>query len=104
MVRIEAYKILARNKRPLRLHQLDRPGERPGRTRSSPWTWWTATAPPIIYASRQGKPRIAVIGKMPDVRLPVMFSALDNRLTISSYGNERYAHASSTATRSAPTR
>ena len=41
-------------------------------------------ASPLIYASTSGIPRIAIIGTMPDVATPVMFSAMDNRLTISS--------------------
>jgi hypothetical protein len=40
--------------------------------------------PPIIYASRTGMPRIAVIGNRPSMNLPVMFTAMENRLSISS--------------------
>jgi hypothetical protein len=40
--------------------------------------------PPLIYASRTGEPRIAVIGAKPRLVLPVLFSAFDNRLTITS--------------------
>jgi hypothetical protein len=40
--------------------------------------------PPIIYASRSGIPRIAVIGDKLKMNLPVMFTAMENRLSISS--------------------
>jgi hypothetical protein len=43
-------------------------------------------ADPIIYATRTGKPRIAIIGRMPQVVRPLVFSALNNRLTISARG------------------
>jgi hypothetical protein len=43
-----------------------------------------SNAPPIIYASRTGIPRIAVIGNNPKMNLPVMFNAMENRFTISS--------------------
>jgi hypothetical protein len=39
---------------------------------------------PIIYATRSGDPRIAIIGRMPKVMRPIVFSAMNNRLTISS--------------------
>ena len=34
--------------------------------------------------------RIAVIGKTPAIRLPIVYSEMDDRLTISSIGNENY--------------
>jgi hypothetical protein len=39
---------------------------------------------PIVYASRSGIPRIAVIGDKLKMNLPVMFTAMENRLSISS--------------------
>jgi hypothetical protein len=39
---------------------------------------------PIVYASRSGIPRIAVIGEKLKMNLPVMFTAMENRLSISS--------------------
>jgi len=39
---------------------------------------------PIIYASRTGLPRIAVLGKRPALQMPVTFTALENRLMIAS--------------------
>jgi len=40
--------------------------------------------PPLIFATRSGIPRLAIIGTMPEITTPVMFSAMENRLTISS--------------------
>ncbi|HEY7090435.1 MAG TPA: flagellar basal body P-ring protein FlgI [Tepidisphaeraceae bacterium] len=40
--------------------------------------------PPIIYASRTGAPRIAVIGNHPKMNLPIVFSSMNNQFTISS--------------------
>jgi hypothetical protein len=40
--------------------------------------------PPLIYATRQGRPRIAVFGRMPTVRQPLTFTALGQRLTIAT--------------------
>jgi hypothetical protein len=38
----------------------------------------------MIYASRQGLPRLAVFGNSTQLELPLIFSAMDQRLTISS--------------------
>ncbi len=43
-------------------------------------------AAPIIYATRSGVPRIAVLGRTPHVVRPLVFSALNDRLTISARG------------------
>jgi hypothetical protein len=43
-----------------------------------------ADAPPLIYASRRGIPRIAVIGNKPSLKLPVTFLTMDDRFSISS--------------------
>jgi hypothetical protein len=40
--------------------------------------------PPLIYASRVGAPRIAIFGKNPTLKVPMMFTALDATLTIHS--------------------
>ena len=39
---------------------------------------------PIVYATRTGMPRIAIIGTMPQIMTPVMFRAMEDRFTISS--------------------
>jgi hypothetical protein len=40
--------------------------------------------PPLMYATRSGDPRIAIIGDPPHLMQPITFTALDNRLSISS--------------------
>jgi hypothetical protein len=80
-VRIEAYKILARNHDAIINSQVVTESEDhqkfvldvvPTRGR------------PLIFATSSGTPRLAIIGAMPEVATPVMFSAMENRLTISS--------------------
>lgn len=44
---------------------------------------------PIIYVSRHGEPRIAIIGSKPSITLPAMFSTLDDQLSISSGEKKR---------------
>ena len=103
MVRIEAYKILARNGDHSVYTKIVAPANDPENEKFA-LDIVDCDAPPIIYASRQGAPRIAVIGRTPDVRLPVMYTALDNRLTISSLRQRERRDDRSTATRSAATR
>ncbi len=43
-----------------------------------------SSGPPMIYASRSGQPRIAVMGAKAQLTLPVLFSAMDNRLMMTS--------------------
>ncbi|MFI5380973.1 MAG: flagellar basal body P-ring protein FlgI [Tepidisphaerales bacterium] len=45
--------------------------------------------PPLIYASRSGLPRIALFGKDMNIPLPLMFSAMDDKLTISTNKDQR---------------
>jgi len=40
--------------------------------------------PPLVYASRIGTPRIAIFGTNVALKLPVVFTAFNNRLSISS--------------------
>ncbi|HZN69232.1 MAG TPA: flagellar basal body P-ring protein FlgI [Tepidisphaeraceae bacterium] len=40
--------------------------------------------PPLVYASQRGLPRLSILGRTPMLRTPLTFSALDNRLTIST--------------------
>lgn len=81
LVRIEAYKVLARNHDPSVFSRTitEDPNNQKFILDVVP-----SHAQPIVYASRSGTPRIAIIGQMPEVALPVMFSAMQNRLTISS--------------------
>jgi hypothetical protein len=80
-VRIEAYKLLVK-------HQ----------DTNSVYTRWVkngtrekfaldiipTTGKPMVYASRQGVPRLAVFGNSTQLELPLVFSTMDQRLTISS--------------------
>ena len=40
--------------------------------------------PPMIYASQRGRPRIGIVGRTPEIRQPLTFTALDKRLSIST--------------------
>ncbi|MEM8874734.1 MAG: flagellar basal body P-ring protein FlgI [Planctomycetota bacterium] len=42
--------------------------------------------PPVIYATRRGEPRIAVLGRPSKLRSPVIFGSLGNTFTISTDG------------------
>lgn len=81
LVRIEAYNILARNgaKFISTLAVTDNPSNQKFLLDLVP-----SSRPPLVYATRTGTPRIAIIGAVPRVGTPVMFSAMDDRLTISS--------------------
>lgn len=76
LVRIEAYRTLARN-RDSSIHT---------RVVNERFVLdiVPSEAPPIVYASRTGLPRIAVIGRAPRIELPVVYTALDNQFMISS--------------------
>jgi hypothetical protein len=45
--------------------------------------------PPLVWASRSGVPRIAILGPGVSLKLPLMFSAMDHRLTISTARGDR---------------
>jgi len=79
LVRIEAYKVLARNHDPLIQWIVVNKDKQKFALDIVP-----GHGKPIIYASRRGTPRIAIIGPMPEIRTPMMFSAMNDRLTISS--------------------
>ena len=76
LVRLAAYRVLADHKDPIimstavngefMLDQIDSPGE------------------PMIYATREGLPRIAIFGHKVDVTEPVTFLTMDQRLMIAS--------------------
>ena len=82
LVRIEAYKVLARN------HDTSIIQSQVVTRRPNNQKFMLDVVPsrgtPIVYATRSGMPRIALIGQMPEISTPVMFSAMDERLTISS--------------------
>jgi hypothetical protein len=86
LVRLETYRTLARNKDSAVFSTPVRGGpEKGGFTldvvRSS--------APPVIYATQRGEPRIAVLGTRVGVNMPITFITLDNRLSISSNDDAR---------------
>lgn len=48
-----------------------------------------SNGPPIVYATRTGEPRVAIIGNRPSLVMPITFSALDHRFTITSNDDNR---------------
>jgi flagellar basal body P-ring protein FlgI len=45
--------------------------------------------PPLIYASRRGIPRLAVFGRKPSLTLPVTFTTMEGKLSISSQPGQK---------------
>ncbi|MGA2498161.1 MAG: flagellar basal body P-ring protein FlgI [Tepidisphaeraceae bacterium] len=81
LVRVEAYKILAEHGAPVVLTRnvgdqfvVDRV---------------FCDGPPLIYAARSGEPRLALFGKDMNIQLPLMFTAMDDKLTISTNKDQR---------------
>jgi hypothetical protein len=87
LVRIEAYRILAENQDSAIYSRLI-PGNDPA-TAKFILDIVPSSGPPLIYASRRGLPRIAVIGGKPALNLPILFSAFDDRLSIVSHPTEQ---------------
>jgi hypothetical protein len=79
LVRIEAYQILARNKDNGVFSKII------GRNKFVLDIVPSAGAP-IIYATRTGVPRIAIIGDRASVTQPITFTAMNSRFSISSTG------------------
>ena len=85
LVRIEAYKVLARHKDPTIYTRIVKRLDHekfildivPG------------NGAPMVYASRQGLPRMAIFGAQTALDMPLAYSALQDRLTISSNPNEK---------------
>lgn len=88
MARIEAYKVLVRNKdHTIFTRWINDPRDRrPEGERSEKFALdiVPAAGPPIIFASRSGIARIALIGPKPALSLPVLFTAMEKRLMIAS--------------------
>jgi Flagellar P-ring protein/HEAT repeats len=80
-VRIEAYRILAENNDPHIYSYTVNNTYIVDEVRSN--------GKPLIYATRTGKPRLAIFGNRPTCNLPMTFSAFDHQLTISSDPNRR---------------
>ena len=81
LVRIEAYKVLAHNNSPMINSRVVTPDPS---NQKYVLDVVPSHGPAIVYATRTGMPRIAIIGTMPQVVTPVMFTAMNDRLTISS--------------------
>ena len=92
LVRIEAYKVLARNRdNAVFTRWIEDPtGSRADGTAEHKFALdiVKSNGPPIVYASRSGAPRIAVIGRTPALPRPVTFTAIDTRFSISSRPGE----------------
>jgi hypothetical protein len=87
LVRIEAYRVLAENQDSAIYSRLI-PGNDPSRAKFI-LDIVPSTGRPLIYATRRGLPRIAVIGGKPSLTLPILCTAFDNRLSISSRPNDQ---------------
>ncbi|MBV8781588.1 MAG: HEAT repeat domain-containing protein, partial [Phycisphaerae bacterium] len=87
LVRVEAYRILA-GRQDTSIYTRLVPGNEPA-TAKFVLDIVPSTGKPLIYATRRGVPRIAVIGGKPALSLPVLFTAFKNRLSISTAPNGR---------------
>jgi hypothetical protein len=76
LVRIEAYRVLARHRDPVIYTRVI--------NESFVLDIIPSKGPPLIYATRSGIPRIAVFGNTPSVELPITFMAMDSRFSITS--------------------
>jgi hypothetical protein len=81
LVRVEAYRALAANGDS---SIISRPIVRPTGDPSFMLDIVPSQGPPLIWASRTGIPRIAVFGNKPRMNVAGVFTAMDNRLTISA--------------------
>lgn len=82
-VRVEAYRILARNHDPVvETHVIG--SNRDSTDEKFALDFVHCKGAPLIYATRQGIPRIAIFGKVPELRLPLTFSAMEQHLMIAS--------------------
>jgi hypothetical protein len=81
LVRIEAYKVLARNEDPSVFSTVikDSQGHENFVLSLVP-----STQPPIVFATRSGVPRIAIIGDRARLSAPILYMAMENRLSISA--------------------
>jgi hypothetical protein len=86
LVRIEAYKVLAQNRDSKVFSRVVT-----GRDGAEKFVLdiVPSDGPPLVYANRRGAPRIAIIGRTPALQLPVTFTALDMRLSITSQPNQQ---------------
>ena len=80
-VRIEAYKVLAQSGDPSIMTNVVKRWEDREKFLLD---FVPSGGPPLVYASQRGRPRIAIIGRVPQIREDVTFTALGNRLSITS--------------------
>jgi hypothetical protein len=82
-VRVEAYEILARNHDPaVETHIIS--SMRDSSDEKFVLDFVHSKGAPLIYATRRGIPRIGIFGKIPELRLPLTFAAMDEHLMIAS--------------------
>ena len=81
LVRLEAYKLLAAQSDPV---VFSTPVGKSQSGAKFTLDIVPSNGPPVIYASRRGPPRIAIIGAKPFLNMPAMFTAMDNQISISS--------------------
>jgi hypothetical protein len=81
LIRVEAYHILAKNA-DFRIYSKVVPV--PDVNEKFILDIVPSAGAPLIYASRSGTPRLAIMGKTPRLSLPITFAALGNQLTIST--------------------
>ena len=82
LVRIEAYRILSERQDSSVYSRLI-PGNDPA-TAKFILDIVPSTGKPLIYATRRGLPRIAIIGSKPALTLPILFTAFERRMSIST--------------------
>lgn len=81
LVRIEAYRVLARNQDPVIYSKVIQ--------EKFVLDLVPSKGPPLIYASRRGYPRLAIFGLNAALNMPLTFTAMDSKLSLSSGGNSR---------------
>jgi hypothetical protein len=81
LVRIEAYKVLAGN-RDSSVYTIVVPKK--GESEKFALDIVPSEGPPLVYASRRGIPRIAVIGRQPELQQPLTFMSMNDKLMIAS--------------------
>lgn len=86
LARIEAYKVLAKNRDPKIFTTIVKGHDG---TEKFALDIVPSEGPPVIYASRRGAPRIAIIGRGQALMQPLVFTALDMRLSMTAQPNDQ---------------
>ena len=89
LVRLEAYTILARNRDSLIFSKVIEGAAGGILEERFVLDIVPCGGPPMVYATRTGIPRIAILGQRVALNLPLTFTALDNSLSISSNEGSR---------------